>query len=1151
MYTASADGSVKAFNAGNQEEQWKSTDPFGSAPRSLTPAPDDQYVYVGDDSGTVTQLSADSGDSGWTWDSGSSRVEGLATSPDGEMIVAGTHGNEVVALDADTGDVIWSDGDEHTDRVYETSFSPEGDIVFSSSSSGDVIAYDADSGDHLWTNSDATVSVRALAAGPNGDYVYAGDSNDQVRALHVTTGSQEWVNGGHTDRLFTISPSVDGTKIFTGSRDSTVRSIKTGGGDEMWSTDEPTGDVWGVATSVDSETVFAGGDDSILRAYNTDSGDLTWDIEAHDDQIRDVTTLGTIYTDVSSITGQVVDQHGDPVEQDNITVEAWGVDEPALDEADLGELEDDINSARDLADELENSVPEDYDEFTDDFEADDGRLDTREWDQAIDGTYPLVHQSDDWSVGTATVISSSVDDPRVRIDEGERVTISLWDPDEGGWVENQVDNSFPGAVTEGTIVVEQMDPLGETIDTRTLETTPKYETTGANPLSTNEHHVAEARLPVGIYQAYPEGERAKAYTFVVGDPDDIAADYAQDLWDRADRLEQRYDMAENALDDVVVRERTTTNATGHFEVNAPAGPDEYSIQAYKGDEEVITALNDLRDENLEDPSFDDLRLEDIREYSLDGANQSWLLPAETGTVYPEQQDAEVQVIRSDEIPWDDMEAYDDWRSWLEDELLNESVADLEGFDELPEEWTDENLTEIHDNYTDLLEENDHLQDELEDALDREVDVDVDYDDPDLNNDELVDEIETLEETLRTLEDRIDAGDGETEIGEETIRATFPFASDLEPDGVTVLKHPADGGDPTAVADEHWHIESSGVLAGDQVVVEYPTEELDTAVGQFEVVVANDEGVGRSDQVIQNPAFEGLVPDIQAISLNTHSPGPSEQVAMTVRPADGESIDGITDVTAYDPDGNTIAGEVRADDRATFTTNGAGVHHVKLTVASGSGDEFVQAFKVRALEDGRSDDPTIRVADSASGSFALAGEGLRNAAIEREDDRLAVRGVVPADEVPGSIHVKPGEAMTGADGLTVRVLEGTDQRQVSSNIETVVHLDRSLDADAAVWRGDPAWFGANPLAVDDTTRHGEVQLRGEDGEKTVIRTYTDSDGTIDLTIDPDPGIVAGLQHSLAMSLPSPSLPILSVGAIHAATAGLTVGLGLFTRRRVAA
>jgi len=108
-------------------------------------------------------------------------------------------------------------------------------------------------------------------------------------------------------------------------------------------------------------------------------------------------------------------------------------------------------------------------------------------------------------------------------------------------------------------------------------------------------------------------------------------------------------------------------------------------------------------------------------------------------------------------------------------------------------------------------------------------------------------------------------------------------------------------------------------------------------------------------------------------------------------------------------------------------------------------------------------------------------------------------------------------------VDVRVVRGSDRTAVDSHVGVALHVD-SLSSDARLWRGEPQWFGGEPLAWGaDSTRYGEVI--DADGSKVVVRTYTDPSGGGSTTIQSSPGPVERWQHGAAQWLPALSVPVI--------------------------
>ncbi|WP_254810718.1 hypothetical protein [Natronosalvus amylolyticus] len=822
----------------------------------------------------------------------------------------------------------------------------------------------------------------------------------------------------------------------------------------------------------------------------------------------EIWSLDLTYDTGESITGQVTDQSGDPV--NNATVEHWGISETVFDESAIDDLESEITS---LEQDLNDLEPEDWQTFTDDFAdaAGSPMLDLEAYrDDIGDTTYPLVHEEEDWGVGTTTIISSSVDDPRITTDADQPVIISLWDPDEGGtFIDNQVDQSFPGATTDGTVVIEQLGPSGIE-DTRTVDTRSIYETTGATPWSTNEHHAVRTSLPEGVYRVYPDGNPAASYTFTVGEPDAIFDSWTADLenqltnlGDRADILSDEINLRENADFDhlvnegIAVRERTTTNETGHFELEVDSSVRTVNVQAYKADGEILEIIESAADG--EDPSLDDVSIQDLREYRLDGYNGSFYLPMGTTTVDTTQEEIdpiEVQVYRSNGLPLDDIDRFEELQEWLENEFFDQNLTDFENqFEDLIEGLENEELDEFYEQLEGYAEHNDELRELIEE-----------FDE----NDDLEDRIIELQEKIDDLETITAApGDGEIDDGLLEFSQVFPMSID---DAIVTIVY--ENGDAETVPEEYVTVQSAGILSGDEVVVEGYEIDTDRAVADVRVQTVGENRIATGSSPIPNPAFQGSVAELDAVQFSTLAPGPDERLTVGLTPSDGTEFEQITSVEAFNGNDEQIDAEITDDDRVSFRTDGEGVHTVRMTYESASGDTFQVTERVRAGEAPGTDRAVIRAGKTAVGPHAVVGADLESARItEADDGTLEIDAIIGQGEnPPGELHVMPERILSGdVHELEISIYEGDLERQLEdSHVAVQIHFD-SYSEDAIAWRdGDAIYRGGD-------TRHGEVQER-ESGN-SILSSYTHDDGTITITVNADPNRRDRFRHAIDQYWPS--------------------------------
>ena len=809
------------------------------------------------------------------------------------------------------------------------------------------------------------------------------------------------------------------------------------------------------------------------------------------------------------VTGTVTDQNGDPVPEDT-TVEAWGVSETAFELEDPEEIEAEAEA---LLEELDDPLPDAYDPDYD--------LDAH---QDASGDYLLAHAESDWGVGTTTIVDSSIEEPRINIPSDERVVLSLWDPSvDGGLVENQVDQSFPGATTDGEIVVEQRSPTGEVIDSTTHETETIAETTGANPFSTTEHPGVVTDLPPGVYTVYPADAPERGYTIVAGDPDELASGIQSELQTEADELTDRASEIQDRLEtDEIVRETTTTDADGAFEIEL-------------GDDVVTADIRALRADGELLAGEDEPTIEDLREARLDGTyNGTVLLPSPTPTtVEPPAEDVSLDVYRTDTVPFDDIESYADLMQHLEDERLSEEVDELRtDVDQRLDEFSTAALEQRYQDHRTLVEtapgaEDRYLERSTFDSIQDVDDLDRDQTETEIREMQIVLSGADLIDRAPGDEDAIDVGDGE-------LTTEYPLPNGLDEDTITVELLYADG-EVETLAEDDWTIESDGFTGETLVIEDYPVES-DAAAVDVRVRAAGEDGVIDDRVSAPLPDALGDVPDVN-VALGTLAPGADEQVSGELTTSDRSAFGGITSVEAVGPDGTAVDAERTTARTFAFDTSGEGDHHVRVTYENEAGETLVRSFRVRAYETSRDDPATVRAERGVAGAFALTGERLSEAEIETDGSTIAVTAQTPTEDVPSRLVVKPDAVVQSTTTtLDIDVVEGPDRTSPDSNIAVDIHVDR-LSGDALLWRGESSVF-ADPITQDGATRHGElVRPDDADSEKGVIRTYTDPDGTVTVEVIEEPDWWDRAQHQTSVLIPM--VPF--VGAA-------TLGVALRRRRR---
>lgn len=864
--------------------------------------------------------------------------------------------------------------------------------------------------------------------------------------------------------------------------------------------------VWAAGTSEPSDW-------QLEREFNQFEGDFA--VQAGNQQNDRQIYVDQVDAGGHTISGQVTDQNGDPVP--NATVDLVGADYDSLEEQ-----ADDLDAEADeILREIETIEPDEW----------DPNYDPADHADATDTEYVLVHESHDWDPGIGVAaeyvvpgVDSSIDDPRLTVGSDRDIMLSIWDPDASrSHVQdtNQIDASYPGNAVSGTVVVEQLGPHGEVMDSRELETEVVATTTAGRITGENEHEAVVTKLPPGIYRAYPEGNEAGGYVFSVGDADELFHGWQEDLRDEHDQLTQHSEKLNDRIESGdLSRTTTTTDENGYYEIHVPTGVEKATVIAYGdyGDQ-----LDDVTGPSLAD--LQALQDEEQGAVYLTGSPQRTDVPADN---------VDLEVRKVDGMPFSDVESFEEWIQDALDEALNETTAELEAlFGEHLDEMDQGDLEDLHEQYSELVEQNEELQEELDELSD------------DPSDEELKEELEAIEEALSELEEDIEADEPETEIEDDLLSYEVEFDADIDEDAVAATVVYEDG--ETESVDEEYISVSSAGLFGDSTTVaieDYPIAE-DKAVADVRVQVATEDGYGESRDQIINPAFEDDIPALDAIDVSTDRPGPNERVGLSVRPEDGTGYGALADVRAYNPDGEQTDVEIDGE-RARIQMDGEGVHRIEVEYENQQGDVFREVIQLRAQDASTTTGPTVRATQGPSGMYAVAGEGLDSAAVEIRDvdEAVGITAIAPGGEEPNELHVYPDAALSGStDQLDVRVLKGDREEAVHRHVSLVIHTER-LDSDTILWRG------GDPITHDGDTRYGEVDER-QDGDKHVIYTYTDERGSVEITARHDPGFIDRATHRIAVTSPV-GLPFLTTLPLPA-TAGLTVfatGLtGTLVARRV--
>lgn len=787
----------------------------------------------------------------------------------------------------------------------------------------------------------------------------------------------------------------------------------------------------------------------------------------------------------NSVQIRATDQNGNPVK--NATVESYGVNTKNLED----KYDDLQERSNELLDQAANPRPNSWNpdlSISDSIAAD------------AESKYVTTHSAGDMGIA-GWKESPELQPAQLRFDTGETVYAYVWDPSDGGFVQDGVESEYPGGVDDNTaVVVEQIDHKNDTISKTTYETDETYNVGGLG----GEHDYVALNLPPGYYRIYAEGDPQNAVVREVGDPASIIE---QDLRDQADK---RSEQAQQVLDRInngkFARQTVTTNESGYATIEVKSGVQILGIQAWKGDGSLVDASNP-------DPSA----LRELRASGYDGAIYLSTQPKRVNlnNFDTANDTAQVEVRKWTATPYGNVSRFQNVAEKLQNQLLNETTADLEAtYEDRLEQVNRDNLEQRWADLANLLRSNPDARERFLNETDRDQIPSAE----DLSDSELRKSLRVAQSALATQPSTGAAGDTTTNVGDGVADFTAILNGEYEPDDVAIFAHYSNGTTQT-VPDEYVSVDQSITGSESEIQVnDYPVGQEDPAQVTFEVKAANQNGVDSVRDSIVNPAFGGEVPNLEAVDVSTLRPGPSEPVSVSLRPASDSSYGSLKDVRVFAPDGSELNATLDGE-RATFETAGQGTHTIRATYTDSTGAKFVETIRLNAQEATTNPPPTVRIEDG--GDTVIAGSGLRSARVEETPDGNRVTAVVPGDgDRPGTVHVRGSDAFTG--DVTVNVVQGDLEESVDKHVSVVVHTQ--LPEDALVYRDGRD----QPITRDGSTQYGEVETRtGEDGtEKQIIRTYSDASGQLQLEVSRDPGLVERTLYDFRTSgVPLPSIGML--------------------------
>ncbi len=798
-----------------------------------------------------------------------------------------------------------------------------------------------------------------------------------------------------------------------------------------------------------------------------------------------------------------------------------------------------------------------------------------------DAVYPAIHTTTDWGLsgigGNPTVLNRNSDiidlgEPAVSVSSDDRLAISLWDPtDGGGLVPSPGDEELPGVTTSGRIKFTEVGPSGEVISTKSVETTPQVDVTGATfALGSKTHEFAETSLSPGYYKvSVQDPDSDVSYYIKVGNPttEEVVPGYAETVNDEIDGYEEEIQQAKTLKNlknnESVLERRVTTDENGRWEMAFDAantsditrvGVAAAKVPSTNSDYELNPALDDPGTKwRSEDGDFSQDLLSEIDDARDAGYEGSVYLPSETRMLEPGQT-ATLELRELSLEPLNDQNISEQRAEQLANLFDTSTNALRELWSEPAANMTDDEVDEAEDRYNETKDQAKDYADEtgqscadlIDDLEPGQTvacsgdggdggDPGSDFDTPppgELTDEEVLDRLRELEQMIaensETPDEPADVG-----IVNNTLSGTFTMPGDVDPDDVSVLVEYANGTIST-VNESHYTVEETiNPLDGERIIVEdisvsetapNPTLRVDAVVDESGPIPGGENSTtivtSRGDAI--NPAYPNDVPQLQAVDANTLTPGSNQRVVLEARPATGTGFKRLANATVYGPDGTELDSEVRDTDEVRFTTNGSGTHVARMEYRNIAGDVFVERIPIEAAKNVGATPPTIRLRGKTRPP--IAGDGLRNAAFDVTDgaSTASVRAVLSGQAEISELHVRGMDEIPHND---------IDISLVKENGETVrkhvsVVLYRSVSDESLLYRNENAF-----------AQSGETGLGSYDDEDGVIRTFTDDTGTVLVEIVENPDRIQRFLHWVdrqTATLPNPlsALPVIGIGLVTA-------------------
>ncbi|WP_418280819.1 PQQ-binding-like beta-propeller repeat protein [Halorubrum sp. DTA98] len=1171
VYSSAHDNTVKALDAETGDEIWSSS-AHSDWVSSVSPSPSGGVVFSGSADDTVKALDAETGDEIWSSNTHSDTVEGVSSSPSGDVVYSASSDYTVKALDAETGATLWTSG--HSTTVYTASPSPSGDVVYIGTSDGEVKALGAETGDEIWSSNPPGyfANMYEVSPSPSGGVVYSGSFDEEIYALDTGTGDTIWSSSVHGSRARTVSASPNGGVVYSGSNDNTVKALDAETGDEIW-TSTAHSDAVG---AVSGESPYASPESTYTFDGWEDTAPLLRAVDQNGDPVHNA-TIEAWSVDVDQVSDEIEDKEAEaerildevenvepedfrPPQEVDITygdlTDLFDGDQPdgvyptAHTEGDMGIAG--WADTHDLIPRLEFESGETVYLYA--WDATEGANMGLTSDGVTSEHYGAIADDPTFTITKLGPSGETMDHHNVTSTSGEAYSGGVWpasyehdyataDLPDGYYMVEVAESDAPGYVIkvgEATDVLtselrdeaDQLTEQAEMLQSYLGEDTLMRDRVNATKTLVKMHHEQDGIPPIDMskmdygdgyvnpglapsgsdptdlepnrQEYFPDVSGSEIYLQGYKGPDvgidDFEDQDAQDIMELAQSVDgtiyastepKRVDLSE--YDD-------PNNATIEVELHKFGGGLNPDIETHEN------RLQDLADQLLNDSTAElesafrdlvgDLNLDDLTEGELKDRFEELEERFETNTDLEER----IEELRGEIENPDDMT----------EEELREQLEDMERA--IQEERADD-LQDVVEQNQDLKYRVEELTGELESV-------------ENASDEDLQAQLAAMEQALADMEQGMESGPPNFDIVDGALSGEVPFMDALDEDATAVILHYEDGSSRT-LSDDYWSVESGGLLDdGDTVVVdEFPVPD-DRAVADVDVRAVSQAGaIGQGGGSALNPAFEGEIPDVDAIDVSTLRPGVDESVGIVARSSD-DSFGATEGAQVYGPDGSEL-NVTQNNERVRFTPETAGTHTVRLTYSNDIGGEFTETFRISAKESPTSNPATLRVTDGIGGDLVLAGDGLESGSLDMSGDEVDIVAQAPGDESPSTLDIRAEQLRV--DAMNVNVVQGSDQRSVDRHVSLRVYAN--FDAENALVHRD----AGQPITASEDTRYGMFETRKSDSGDThqLVETYTEADGTTTVQVNRNPSIFDRALYQLAIwgvGLPLSTTPIAPSDAI---------------------